>query len=379
MEAIEEALTTQPEPTLREQLAENLAAATESETPPESTTPKPTDGSEAVVADAPEGRTAGRARDESGRLLPGKAQKDAAVQTPDPAKAGEPLTLTTPAPTAPKRPSTWGKDTWPIYDKLAAGLPLTAQEAKTVIDTIHKREGDFANGVSTYKQEFDRVKPLDEAVAPYRDLLKQHNMDEGTAVRNLLNTQHALTFGQPQQKVDIINNLIAEYKLPIKVAYQDNQGQWQLLAAQQQPQQQPQQPQFRPEDIQRLVRQELIGERTQQTIAEFERNAPEHYATVKQDMAGLLQAGLAQDLQDAYDTALRLPKHAEIFNAMQQQQREQDDAKAKAVQQQKVVRARANAVSTSSATPSGNMAQAGDKSLRDQLTENLRQVAGGRV
>ena len=57
----------------------------------------------------------------------------------------------------------------------------------------------------------------------------------------------------------------------------------------------------------------------------------------------------------------------------------QQEAERRAASQQKVQRARANAVSTSTATPSGVMASAGEKGLRDEIAANLRAVAGGRV
>ena len=96
-------------------------------------------------------------------------------------------------------------------------------------------------------------------------------------------------------------------------------------------------------------------------------------------MAGLLQAGLADDLPSAYEAALRHPRHADMFDAMQVQQRAQQEAEAKAAQKQKVVRARANAVSTPSATPSGQMTTAGEKGLRDEIASNLAAISGGRV
>jgi hypothetical protein len=91
-------------------------------------------------------------------------------------------------------------------------------------------------------------------------------------------------------------------------------------------------------------------------------------------MAGLLQSGVAQDLQSAYDKAIRL--HDDIW---QQQQAEQ--AKAAAEQnQQKVAQARAKAVSPRSSSPTGMTSGGnGKKSLRDMLAEQLDNQLASRV
>ena len=96
-------------------------------------------------------------------------------------------------------------------------------------------------------------------------------------------------------------------------------------------------------------------------------------------MAGLLQAGLADDLPSAYEAALRHPRHSDIYQEMQQQQTDKAEAERKAVETQKVQRAKANRVSTSSSTPVGTMTQTGEKGLREEITQNLRAIVGGRV
>ena len=97
-------------------------------------------------------------------------------------------------------------------------------------------------------------------------------------------------------------------------------------------------------------------------------------------MAGLLQAGLAQDYKTAYEAALRHPRHDDLWQA-ERQQREQAEAAAAAERAKGVVnRARSNAVSVRSSTPSANMAtQQGNKSLRDMLAESFDSVTTGRV
>lgn len=371
-------LTTQPELSLREQIAANLAEAEETAPPTESTPTQPQTSTEVVSAEPVEtaehkaGRTAGRPRDEKGRLLPGKPEVAPAQAVTAPVAAETAPTI--------KRPTTWKKETWPVYDKLASGQPISAAEAKIITDEISRREGDFANGVSTYRQEAERARELYEAIAPFQGDLEKHNIPVTQWITNLGNAHRQLALGSPQDKLAMFQRLAQDYGIPAQLAVQDQQGQWQLLVPPRA------QPQFNPQDIQRIVQQQvqqtLQSQSTRNTVAEFERVADEkypHYATVKQDMARLLEAGLSEDLESAYHAAIRLPKHSEIFDAMQQQQREDADRKALEVKKQQVTRARANAVSTPSSTPAGSMATTGDKDLREQLTENLRSAIGGRV
>lgn len=370
-----EGLTTQPEASIRDTVLDSISSVTESAPPEVNPTESPKEASEAV-ADTPEqklGRTANRLRDEAGRLLPGtKEPKAADPKAADP-KAAPAAPAEPAAPAAPqiKRPSTWKKDHWEAFDKLATENPKLAEY-------LIQRENEYAKGVSTYKNEFDRLRPLDEVVAPYRQVMQQYNMQEADVVKNLLATHHTLSLGTPDQRIDIVSKVIDDYKMPVKLAYQDQQGNWQLLAPRQQPQQ-AQQPQ--PQNIDAIVEQKLAQREIMTALQQFERDVPEkypHYETVKPTMIGLLQAGLATDYPSAYEAAIRHPQHADIFEALQQQQAEQKAAEAAAANQQRINRARANNVSVRTASPAGS-APVGGSSIRDVLTEAVRQHASGRV
>lgn len=383
-----EGLTTQSEATvsLREQLAENLVSHPDVT---ESTQGAGGDGAPASTAVADPvvetaeqkaGRTAGRERDAQGRLLPGKP---AAAAQPT-AQAGSPLTeqqAATAAAPAYKRPTTWRNEAAAVLDKALAGQALTPAEAKIFHAEVEKREGDFANGISTYKREWDTAKPLIDAITPFLPQLQQAGIQPAQFISNMANAHSRLVSSSPQEKVGMFQQLLGNYGVPAQLAVQDSQGQWQLLGTAP-VQQQAAQPQVSQQDITRLVQQELSNASTQQTIQQFEAEASTkypHYATVKPEMAGLLQAGLAADLPSAYEAALRLPKHAEIFSSLQQQQAEAKAADELAKRRATVVRARSYAVSTSSSTPSSNMAASGAKGLRSMLEENTRAIGDGRV
>ena len=346
----EQQATLPEERTLREELAANLEALSVPETV-ETAAPAETDAQKTE-----------RLRDEAGRFAAKEPATKADTNLQQP--------TTQPAAERPARPSSWKKDYWADYDKIA-------QENPKLAAYLNEREHQFASGVSTYKQEWEQAKPLIDAIAPFQPLLQQNGIDPAQWVSNLGNAHHKLAMGSPQDKVAMFQRLATDYNVPVQLAVQDQQGQWQLLG-----QQQPQQPQFDPAIIPRLVKQELMAASTKQALETFTREAPEkapHFETVKATMAGLLQAGLADDLQSAYEAALRHPRHADLFAEMQQQQTAEQDAAARAVKQLKVHRARSNAVSTPTATPSGQGNGAEDRGLRDEITANLRAVVGGRV
>lgn len=389
-----EGLTTQPEATvsLREQLAENLVShpdVSESALGGQDFLSTPSqEGPAGEQAQTPEtaeqkaGRTAGRERDAQGRLLPGKPAAAAQTQ-PAAALPGETATTAAATAAAPayKRPTTWRNEAAAVLDKALAGQALTAAEAKIFHAEVEKREGDFANGISTYKREWDTAKPLIDAITPFLPQLQQAGIQPAQFISNMANTHSRLVSSSPQEKVGMFQQLLGSYGVPAQLAVQDAQGQWQLLGTAP-VQQQAAQPQVSQQDITRLVQQELSNVTTQQMIATFEAEASTkypHYATVKPEMAGLLQAGLAADLPSAYEAALRLPKHADIFAQMQQQQTEAKAADELAKRRATVARARSNAVSTVSSTPSSNMAASGAKGLRSMLEENTRAIGDGRV
>ena len=62
------------------------------------------------------------------------------------------------------RPTTWKKEYLPIWDKLTAGQQLSFEEAFKLAEYTNQREAEYKKGVSTYRQEAERAKQLEEAV-----------------------------------------------------------------------------------------------------------------------------------------------------------------------------------------------------------------------
>jgi hypothetical protein len=96
---------------------------------------------------------------------------------------------------------------------------------------------------------------------------------------------------------------------------------------------------------------------------------------VREDMAQLLERGLAQDLESAYAKAVRM--NDEAFKL--EQDKLLRSAGSQASKAQQVAKAKATAVSPRSVTPSGQVKGTDAKDRRSLLMANLADAEGGRV
>ena len=357
--------TVETQTTLRDTLS---AAFDEHSEPRQSTI-----GAEVTQATEAEER-AQRARDEAGRFAKedkaNKLETVAAPQVPPSAGAATPASSPVPRAVAPvQRPSSWKKDYWADYDKIAAENPKLAEY-------LNQREREFATGVSAYKSEAENARQLNEAIAPFLPNLQKHNLEPTQWIRALGNAHERLALGSPQEKVQTFATLMNQYGVNPQHLFQMLSGQQpqfsaQPMAAQQQP------------DIERIVEAKLTEKEINSEYQRFLSEAPEkypHFDAVKETMAGLLQAELAQDYKSAYEAAIRHPRHADIFNAVQEQEREANAAAEREKLQAATNSAKRRQVSMPSATPSASKAKTnGTNSLRDTLSEAFDNVTSSRV
>ena len=255
------------------------------------------------------------------------------------------------------RPSSWKKD----YEQDWETLPDKIREY------INEREGQYAKGVSTYKNQWDQAQPFYEAVQPFIPELQQYNINPAQWIQNLGNAHRTLVLGTPDQKLQMFAQLANQYGIPLEaLTGQQANPQFSMLA----------------NELNQIKNQWTTFQQTQQQqeqaalnneIQTFAANAP-HFEALRETMAQLLQSGMAEDLQGAYDKAMRL--HDDIW---QQQQAEQ--AKAAELERQKALSAKkAKAVSPKSASPTGMQTSGtGKKSLRDQLAESVESVMSGHI
>ncbi len=311
------------------------------------------------TAEQKAGRTAGRARDEHGRLLPGKAEKPVEAAPIEPAKPKSPP------------PSSWKKDHWGSLEKIATENPQLA-------DYLNEREGQFAKGVSTYKQEYENVKPLHDAMQQFMPELQRHNIRPEQFITQLGTAHQRLTYGSPQEKLQMFAKLSQDYGVPLQALY-DPQVQQQFLM-QQSLQPAPQ------VDINSLFEQKWLEKSAQTDLQQFQSatNADgkplyPHYETVRNTMAQLLDANLASDLKTAYDKAIRM--HDDIWQQEQASKQAATQQSVQVVQAKQVAKAKAAATSPRTATPAAGASAPAAKGIRAALESAIDAHAadGGRV
>lgn len=283
-------------------------------------------------------RTAGRKRDEHGRLLPGKAEK------PEPQVSAPVI----PAKPASPPPSSWKKDHWESWNKIASENPQLA-------DYLNQREGEFAKGVSTYKQEYDSVRPLQEAIQPFLPELQRNGVQPAQWIQMMGTAHQRLLYGSPQEKLQMFAKLSQDYGVPLQALY-DPQVQQQFLM------QQTMQPPVQQPDVGALVQEKFTEMAAKNDLQQFEAAKDAsgnplypHYEAVRSDMALLLESGKAPDLKSAYEKAIRM--NDDIWTAEQAAKQAAAQSLAQTVQTKQVLKAKAAAVSPRTATPGAGQTQ----------------------
>ena len=266
-----------------------------------------------------------RPRDESGKFT--KTQPEADMQEIEALEAQDEE-----KPAVKPRPSSWKKDYEEHWGKLDPALQ----------DYIQQREADYAKGVSTYKSQWEQAAPILESLNQFQPLLRQYGVAPQQWITQLGNAHAQLVTGTPEQKMQIFQQLANDYGVNLgaltgqtgydpqfsSLAQELNQikNQWGSFMAQQEAMEQTQ------------LRNEIDS---------FKADKP-YFEEVREVMAGLLQSGMADDLQSAYDKAIRL--NDDVFQRIQSEQAQ----KSEAAQREKVAQAKAKVLSPKSTTPTAS-------------------------
>lgn len=326
-----ENLTTQEEPISLRDTIENAIEV--SDTPVVESEPTET------PVEAPK---TSRPRDESGKFAKSAPEpQESVTEALEPET--EPVIDTKP------RPSSWKKD----YEEHWGKLDPTLQ------DYLMQRESDYAKGVSTYKNQWDNAQPLIKAIEPFMPVLQQHNIEPSQWISNLGRAHATLAMGTPDQKREMFAQLANDYGISLNEVgggYADPQF---SLIAQELNQIKNQWNQFQTQQ-ERAEQTQLQNE-----IQSFSQDKP-YFEEVKEQMAGLLQAGLADDLQSAYDKAIRLSDG--VFQKVQAEQAHKSEAD----RQAKLASAKAKALSPKSSSPTAATSTGGKSaSIRDELMKQF--------
>lgn len=275
-----------------------------------------------------------------------------------------------------KRPTTWKKEYVDVWNKMQEGKPLDKAEFIKFAEYANQREAEYKKGVSAYKAEADNARQLTEAIGQFTPELQKHGIHPVAWINNLGRAHYTLANGNPEQKVQMLHRLAQDYGIQLnqdalqmpEQAYVDpyqQQLMQQLQATQQQ--------------VQQLsaIREQEENARLNQEIQRVSSNKERfpHFEMVREDMAQLLERGLAQDLESAYAKAVRMNDEAYRL----EQDKLLKSANTQASKAQQVAKAKATAVSPKSVTPSGQVSKSDAKDRRSLLLASLADAEGGRV
>ena len=274
-----------------------------------------------------------------------------------------------------KRPTTWKKEYLPIWDKLNNGQQLTSEEGKKLAEyTGMIRETEFKRGLSTYKAEADRAKELENAIAPFQAEFQQQGISPAAWINNLGRAHMILSKAPYDQKVQLFHRLANDYGIQLN---QDGNTVPQVDAYTQQLMNQLNQVNQEVSTIKGRFQQEeqvRLSNEIERVRSDVERFP--HFDVVREEMAQLLELGKAPDLETAYKKAVRMNDDVWAL----EQDRLLKDAKQSTIKAQQVAKAKATAVSPKSVTPSGKVADTGDKKdRRSILAEQMGEAMSRRV
>jgi len=274
------------------------------------------------------------------------------------------------------RPSTWKKEYVQIWDKMEKGEQISKEDFTKFAEYANQRESEYKKGVSTYKAEADRAKGYEEAIAPFVPELQAQGITPAAWINNLGRAHMVLSKAPYDQKVQMFQRLAQDYGIQLN-------GEGQFAAP-------PQVDVYTQQLMNQLnmVNQEVSSikgrfaqEESQRLMGEIERHRSDvekfpHFDVVREEMAQLLELGKAQDLETAYKKAVRM--NDDVWEL--EKEKLLSTAKNQASKAQQVAKAKAAAVSPKSVTPSGKVAEPGDKKdRRSLLSEQLGEAMSRRV
>jgi hypothetical protein len=269
-------------------------------------------------------------RDERGRFAKGEP-----TPAPEPEPAEEPVWM--------KPPASWKKD---YHDVWLSADPKMREYA-------FQREEQMRKGVEPLLSKAQFADAMNQALEPYMQTIQGLGLKPEQAVAALAQADYTLRTASPEQRVQYLYNLAAQYGI--------NLGQ------------QGQAPQATPSTVDPLVwqlqnelnnvRGEVMGWKQQQEMAQNQQllseindfsGKAEYFEEARPTMIQLLQTGVAETLEDAYDKAIRLD--VALFDKVQSAQQAQIVAKQNAEKNRAAKAARAAAVSVRGSTPGTNTA-----------------------
>lgn len=274
------------------------------------------------------------------------------------------------------RPTTWKKEYVEVWDKLKEGKPLDRAEFVKFAEYANQREAEYKKGVSAYKAEADNARELTQAIGPFVPELQKHGISPSAWINNLGRAHYTLANGSYDQKVQMFHRLAQDYGIQLNEDSLQMPEQAYVDPYQQQLMQQLQATQQQVQQLSAIREQEenaRLNHEIERVSSDKERFP--HFEMVREDMAQLLERGLAPNLETAYAKAVRMNDEAYKL----EQERLLKSVSNQASKAQQVAKAKATAVSPKSVTPSGQVSKADAKDRRSLLMASLADAEGGRV
>jgi len=241
-------------------------------------------------------------------------------------------------------PASWKKDYHEVWQKADPKMQEYAWQ----------REEQMRAGVEPLLSKAQFADAMQEAISPYMQTIQGLGLSPDKAVAALMDADHKLRNSDPQTKLQYFQQLAQSYGINLG-AMQGQQGQM--------PQQTVDPTVYALQNELNKVRGEVMGWKQQQEMMENQTLLNEinqfslkadHFEDVRPAMIQLLQSGMAQTLDEAYEKAIRLDPN--LFDQVTKAQQAEAAAKQAKEQNRAAKAARAAAVSVRSATPGVNTA-----------------------
>ena len=235
-----------------------------------------------------------------------------------------------------RAPSSWKRD---YHEAWATADPKLQQYA-------WQREEEMRSGIAPMQEKAKFADQIQQAIAPYEQTIRGLGIDTPTAVKSLLEADNILRSAPPEQKRAYLAQLAQQYGID-------------LSGVESQYPSAPIDPTvFALQNELNNIRGEVVGWKQQQEAAQnqillneiddFAQKA-EHFEAVRPLMIGLLNSGVANTLDEAYNKALRLDDN--LFEQDQKGRQAQAEAAKREAADKAAKNAKAAAVSVKSSTP----------------------------
>ena len=315
-------------------------------------------------------------RDEKGRF---KSKSEETSSQDDSVEESEPVAEVNDEPEEEvkvQRPTTWKKEYVEIWNKMEKGEPLKKEDFTKFAEYANQREAEYKRGVSAYKAEADNARQLTQAIGPYVPELQAQGIHPVAWINNLGRAHMILSKAPYDQKVQMFHRLAQDYGIQLNQDAIQTPEQAYVDPYQQQLMQQLQATQQQVQQLSAIRDQEENARLTSEiSRVSGDKGRFPHFEMVREDMAQLLERGLANDLETAYAKAVRMNDEAYKL----EQDKLLRSAGNQASKAQQVAKAKATAVSPKSATPSGQVSKTDAKDRRSVLMAQLSEAESGRV